>query len=153
MASEAPTDPNATADPNATVEPFTINLPKWAAVAISEIKVDDTGRQLPEVVESPSPEVVESPSPAPIVSKLTISIPESTETYFGKTVAELGTFTLDPNQGYISGVSNYVSGYTEFSSIESEQSGNYVVVRVALPDDIDSDLISTATVTYGTDSE
>ena len=56
-----------------------------------------------------------------------------TETLFGKSVSDLQTNVAISN-GSISGTSNYVTGYTGFSGIVAEQSGNYIAVKATAVD-------------------
>lgn len=54
-------------------------------------------------------------------------IPSATD-LFGKSVDDLQSdITIEDNT--ISGTLKYVTGYTEFSSIAEEQSGNYIALR------------------------
>lgn len=49
---------------------------------------------------------------------------------FGKPVSELQT-GVQIQESAISGTLNYVTGYTEFSSVTEEQSGNYLALKLA----------------------
>lgn len=49
---------------------------------------------------------------------------------FGKPVSELQT-GVQIQESAISGTLNYVTGYTDFSSVVEEQSGNYLALKLA----------------------
>ena len=49
---------------------------------------------------------------------------------FGKPVSELQT-GVQIQESAISGTLNYVTGYTDFSSVVDEQSGNYLALKLA----------------------
>ena len=65
---------------------------------------------------------------------------------FGKTVGDLQTGIVI-GEDSISGTLKYVSGYTEFSSEVSEQSGNYLALKF---DGLPADAITTVEVVGGT---
>lgn len=65
---------------------------------------------------------------------------------FGKKVNDLQT-GITINENNITGTLNYVTGYTEFSSNVSEQSGNYLALKV---DFTPADAVTTVEVVGGT---
>lgn len=54
-----------------------------------------------------------------------VSIPNGETELYGKTVDELASNLEVQSDGKVTGTLNYVTGYTDFSSNEEEQSGNY----------------------------
>ena len=57
---------------------------------------------------------------------------------FGKNVSDLQT-NVSVNGDEITGTLKYVTGYTGFSSNESEQSGNYLALKIeTVPDDVET---------------
>ena len=64
---------------------------------------------------------------------LGVSPADKLETYYGKLVSELQTH-VTVFQNEISGILNYVTGYTGFSGDTDEQSGNYLALKFAIPE-------------------
>lgn len=64
---------------------------------------------------------------------------------FGKSVKDLQT-NVDIGDDKIAGTLKYVTGYTDFSSVSSDQSGNYLALKV----DTDEDAVVTVEVVNGT---
>ena len=54
-----------------------------------------------------------------------VSIPSGDTELYGKTVNDLASNLEVQSDGKVTGTLNYVTGYTDFSSNEEEQSGNY----------------------------
>lgn len=65
---------------------------------------------------------------------------------FGKTVSDLQSNVV-VGETSITGTLKYVTGYTEFSSETSEQSGNYLVLKLAVDP---ADAVTTVEVVGGT---
>lgn len=64
---------------------------------------------------------------------------------FGKSVKDLQTNVVIGDDK-ITGTLKYVTGYTDFSSVSSDQSGNYLALKV----DTDEDAVVTVEVVNGT---
>ena len=64
---------------------------------------------------------------------------------FGKTVNDLQTNVV-VNDDSITGTLKYVTGYTEFSSVTSEQKGNYMALKI----EAEPDAVTTVEVVGGT---
>jgi HK97 family phage prohead protease len=59
---------------------------------------------------------------------LNVRAADSDDTWLGKGVSELQT-AVNVNEDYISGTLHYVTGYTEYSTVAKEQSGNYLALE------------------------
>ena len=94
---------------------------------------------VPTLAPTATPTEEPTATPAPLDSSASLAISSSNQLY-GKTSAELMDQVAieqsgEENKYAVSGRLHYVSGYTEWSSVEADQRGHYLAIDLTLPEE------------------
>lgn len=80
-----------------------------------------------------------------------ITVPDASNSFYGKNASDLQEnikiTELDNNNVSVTGTLKHVSGYSDFSGIPSEQTGNYLALNVDVPDGATAKVIGVVNTT------